>query len=212
VADPSWRPPPATAEQLAAAEAAIAAFAAWLKPAPADWLAARIGTLLQHFWVGDAPVEQMRVVILDFVSALAPYPRRAVEAACADLLGAPGRKRRKPLPADLVALCRDETRRDALTLELLRRFADPKLQAEAVARAEAARRPPPEPEDRAATAAAIRVKHGLPPSETKPARRDLPAVSAAELRRVQAETAGFRLAGEDDPAVKRLLAEMGAAP
>jgi hypothetical protein len=218
IADPGWQPPPATAEQLAAARTAIAAYEAWLRPADPQWLARRCNALMARFWVGEFDEETCAYQLADTIEALARWPQWAIQDACRWWIAG---QSRRPDAASLVRRCRELVAAAPLELAALRRLVDPAEQARAIECSTAER------QRRADIAAAAERKRE---AEAKAAawRREHPrgdwhppkAIARAEddvsgrprpTRAVLAECAGRVLPAEDDPRVRRFLDAMQEA-
>jgi len=73
----------------------------------AEWISGRIQTLLSHYFQTGESSEVREAALADWVFALMPFPGDAIQAACRGyLLEQP---RRRPTPADIVALARHAT-------------------------------------------------------------------------------------------------------
>lgn len=61
-------------------------------PADREWIAGRVATLLSHFYVSSMGGTEMRAVAEDWISALAQFPRWAIQEACQEYLVTQERK------------------------------------------------------------------------------------------------------------------------
>jgi hypothetical protein len=82
-----------------------------LAPAPATWVAKRIASLLDHYFVADMSPEQRDQIARDWMAAMTVNgpcpPAWAIANACTKYL-ASEHARRKPLPGDILALAQEE--------------------------------------------------------------------------------------------------------
>jgi hypothetical protein len=131
-----WFPPPATAEQMADAIAALAEYEVWLAPARKEWLSARMKALFARFWIADLDASTHGFVFADTLYAVREFPEWAIAEVCHEWIA---NKTTRPHAAELVGRCRQLVAADAVTLHNLRRFVDPNEQQRAPRR-EAERR------------------------------------------------------------------------
>lgn len=72
------------------------------KPAPAQWVAQRVVTLLTHYFIAEAHPAALKQIAEDWIDELAEFPEWAIEAACRWWVGRENERRsRKPLPGDI---------------------------------------------------------------------------------------------------------------
>lgn len=181
------------------ARIAIVEHEVWLKPAERRWLTARIMSLLAHFWIAELGDELQTLIAADFIDALSPYPRWAVQQVCRDVIASA--RRTRPTPGDLVQGCRELTARQSAALHNLRRLVDPVEQERARKRSEAARRRAEEiaawkaERERAFALAEAWRAENFSGTAISPRANKVPSSgswSRAELKRVMAETQAVR--------------------
>lgn len=73
------------------------------KPVRREWLSARIGTLLAHYWTPENDDTLSRVIAADWIGVLCHLPQWTIEQACVDYLASED-SRRKPQPGQIRAL------------------------------------------------------------------------------------------------------------
>lgn len=101
----NWTPSPVPEGQKRAALRILSDMDRELTPAPSDWIAARIVTLLAHFWMPDMPENLHQAISRDWISVLGGYPRQAIDRACLDYLRDDTSKR--PTPGKIRKLCEE---------------------------------------------------------------------------------------------------------
>lgn len=83
-------------------EQTISAIEYLTKPAPSNWTAARVVTLLSHYFTAQQEAAQVRAVAVDWADMLADYPAWAIANACRWWLGHENPRRSyKPVPGDI---------------------------------------------------------------------------------------------------------------
>lgn len=117
-----WRPVPVPDEAKHAAIRAVADLERELSPANREWIAARIMTLLSHYYAPEMPETLQRAVAQDWVHLLAGYPRWAIERACMDYLARDTNKR--PSPGQIAGLAELAIGTKGTTLKRLRACLD----------------------------------------------------------------------------------------
>ena len=80
--------------------------------AHAAWISGRIETLLSHYFQPDNPAEVMEAALDDWVDALSPFSRIAIEQACAKYLR--DQPRRRPTPGDIRSKVREPSNQEAM--------------------------------------------------------------------------------------------------
>jgi hypothetical protein len=80
------------------AEAFSGQLDAYLAPAETKWISARVAGLLAHFFVPDMPPQLQLAVLSDWIEALRPYPKWAIELEVRNWLST---NTRKPSIADI---------------------------------------------------------------------------------------------------------------
>jgi hypothetical protein len=224
-----WFPPPATAEQLADATAALEEYEVWLAPARKEWLSARMKALFARFWIADLDASTHGFVFNDTLFAVREFPEWAIAEVCHEWIAT---KTTRPHAAELVGRCRQLVGADAVTLHNLRRFVDPDEQHQAPRREAERRQRDAERQaaytvERNAKIAAIEAQkrreaeafvwraenpnlgRGDPQPSVRPLERE-PA-STAKRREVADELAIFQLRDENDPGVQARLRNMGVS-
>jgi hypothetical protein len=72
----------------------------WMpQPSSPEWIAGRIGTLLDHYFQPDDPAEVSRAQMMDWIRILSTVPQQAISASCEDYLRDQPRKR--PTPGEI---------------------------------------------------------------------------------------------------------------
>ena len=150
-ADPAWAPPVLAPDQLRAAAAAIAEYEAFLAPIDPGRLALLVTALLEHWYVADADPAVDRIVGADWIEALKRFPEKTIVAARREWLDAHSKR---PLPADIAAICRRLAGPHQAALDCLKRAADPQEQQRARARRDERRAEAQREAERAAFVAA----------------------------------------------------------
>lgn len=90
-------------------EATQSAIAYLSKPAPGDWIAARIVTLLSHYFTAQQDERQAKAVARDWADLLDGQPAWAIANACRWWIGMENPRRSfKPVPGDIQAQCHKE--------------------------------------------------------------------------------------------------------
>lgn len=112
-----WSPPALQLETAETLRAVNTEIIAYLTPAGADWLSARVAALMAHYWIADAPESLHAALVDDWLDVLGGFPRWAIGEAVSGWLAT---ERRKPLPADIAARCRIAVREWGALAYLLR--------------------------------------------------------------------------------------------
>lgn len=89
-------------------ETRLARHSSKASPAPpnsARQIAAQIGRLLSHYWTADEPVALRQAQAEDWLDDLSEFPPEIVAAVCREWRR---NETRRPLPAELRRLCKDE--------------------------------------------------------------------------------------------------------
>lgn len=90
--------PEVTDRQREACREVLVEYQDYTKPAPQKWLAARIMTLLEHYFVPNRNENAERAVAQDWFYSLRNLPLFAVQQACEEWRDF---ETRKPVPADI---------------------------------------------------------------------------------------------------------------
>lgn len=117
VVDRGFDPAPIPEAERAAVEATLAQFDAWLAPAPPDWIAGRIVTLLAHFWTPDMGDKVRGAVAADWLEIMGGLPAHAIAEACRIWLRT---EKWRPKPSELYGLAHDRVKREARHRDRLR--------------------------------------------------------------------------------------------
>lgn len=76
--------------------------------AHAAWISGRIETLLSHYFQPDNPAEVVEAALDDWIEALAPFSREAIDAACRRYII--DQPRRRPTPGDIRSKIREPSK------------------------------------------------------------------------------------------------------
>ncbi|MBN8901004.1 MAG: hypothetical protein BGO51_06545 [Rhodospirillales bacterium 69-11] len=135
--------PPITPELQQAARISMERLHAVLVPATREWSTGAIAALLTHFYTVQLPAAVYTAIKNDWIACLSGFPQWAIEEARIEWLK---NGKRKPVPADIVGLCRKAVSKERAALFLCQRI---------IAAAAVEPDPPMTPEEREASRARV---------------------------------------------------------
>lgn len=96
-----WPPHEVSRSEMEACRAVVEA--GGIVPAPRQWIAGRVATLLGHYHLSEKSETMVKHMAQDWLRILEPYPQGAIETACDEYLKT---GTYPPKPADIVAACK----------------------------------------------------------------------------------------------------------
>ncbi|HEX6972701.1 MAG TPA: hypothetical protein VF234_10830 [Limnochordia bacterium] len=98
----AWFPVELAENALAEARQALYEHDRWLAPAKPERIAARVATLLAHYWVGQMPASLQTAVASDWIEDLREFPAHVIDEAARKWRRM---ETRRPTPAAVRDLC-----------------------------------------------------------------------------------------------------------